>query len=96
MTIQELKNLSERDFVARIQGNNVLEAIDNQHTIPMTIDDFLKHCTACGGDWGRMLLTGIYKLYPEVYNAIPDALHGQAFVTLSLCSTFSINNCKKY
>ena len=27
MTIQELKNLSERDFVARIWGNNVLEAI---------------------------------------------------------------------
>ena len=86
MTIQKLKNLSEHDFVARIWGNNVL---DNQHTIPMTINDFLKHCTTCGGDWGRMLLTGI----PRSIQCHPwDALHGQAFV---LCSTFSLNNCKK-
>lgn len=90
MTIQELKNLSERDFVAHIWGNNVLEAIDNQHTIPMTIDDFLKHCTACGGDWGRMLLTGIYKLYPEVYNAIPENMG--RFAWAGICDTLTLLN----
>lgn len=31
MTIQELKNLSERDFVARIWDNNVLEAAYYPH-----------------------------------------------------------------
>ena len=37
-----------------------------------TFDDFLKHCTACGGDWGQMFLTGIKALWPSVYDAIPD------------------------
>ena len=72
MTIQELSNLSARDFVAELWGNNVLAVIDCQDTKPMTMDDFLLHCTACGGDWGAMFLTGIKALYPDVYDAIPD------------------------
>lgn len=34
--------------------------------------EFLDHCTACGGNWGGMLLTGIHKLYPAVWDIIPD------------------------
>lgn len=34
--------------------------------------DFLNHCTACGGNWGGMFLSGIRALYPEVWEAIPE------------------------
>ena len=40
---------------------------------------FLEHCTACGGNWGGMLLSGIRKLYPEVWDAIPGVLGAYAF-----------------
>lgn len=42
------------------------------NTFNGTCKDFLSHCTACGGDWGAMLLTGINELWPKVYEAIPD------------------------
>lgn len=90
MTIQELKNLSERDFIAHIWGNTVLTAIDNQTTVPITMDDFLKHCTACGGNWGGMLLTGLKELYPEVYNAIPDDMGH--FAWRGICDTLTLLN----
>ena len=40
---------------------------------------FLEHCTACGGNWCGMLLSGIRKLYPEVWDAIPGVLGAYAF-----------------
>lgn len=72
-----LDQLADDDFLVacwKEDGIKVLETINAQSTTPMTMDDFLLHCTACGGDWGGMLLTGIKALYPEVYNAIPDEM----------------------
>ena len=54
------------------QGKRVIKACKSINAQPMTFKDFLNHCTACGGNWGGMLLTGINKLYPHVYNTIPD------------------------
>ena len=88
MTIQELNALSDRDFISHFWGNDVLTAIDNQHTTPMTMDEFLKHCAACGGNWGGMLLTGLNELYPEVYNAIPDDMGYLAW--RCICTTVSL------
>lgn len=45
---------------------------------------FLEHCIACGGNWGGMLLSGIRKLYPEVWDAIPEDLGVYAFS--NICS----------
>lgn len=72
MTIDQLNTLSDRDYLAHLWGESVLNVIDAQHKIPMSFDEFLTHCTACGGNWGGMLLTGIRKFYPEVWEAIPD------------------------
>ena len=36
--------------------------------------EFLKYCTACGGNWSGMLLSGIKALYPAVYAALPEKL----------------------
>ena len=33
----------------------------------MTVRLFLDHCTACGGDWVSMLLSGIKECYPDDY-----------------------------
>lgn len=90
MTIQELKNLSERDFISYFWGNAVLTVIDNQTTTPMTMDEFLSHCTTCGGNWGGMLLTGLKELYPEVYDAIPDNMGMFAF--RCICDTLTLLN----
>lgn len=88
MTAQQLANLSERDFIAHIWGNAVLEAIDRQTTTPMTMNDFLSHCTACGGNWGGMLLTGLQELYPKVYDAIPDDMG--MFAWRCICDTITL------
>lgn len=50
----------------------VIREINNQHQFNGTGKEFLNHCTACGGNWGGMLLTGVREIYPSVYDAIPD------------------------
>lgn len=44
--------------------------------------EFLDHCTACGGNWAGMLLTGIRKLYPTVWDAIPDNMGTNPFACI--------------
>lgn len=53
-------------------GNSVIAACAKVEPFNGTIAEFLDHCTTCGGNWGGMLLTGIHKLYPDVWDAIPD------------------------
>ena len=33
----------------------------------MTMNEFMQNCSACGGNWGAMLLTGIKRVFPEYY-----------------------------
>ena len=56
-------------------GRNVAKIISsdtNKYELRMSAGEFLQHCSACGGNWGGMLLTGIKRLAPEVWEAIPD------------------------
>ena len=36
----------------------------------MTVRLFLDHCSACGGDWVSMLLSGIKECYPDDYDRL--------------------------
>lgn len=45
---------------------------------------FLDYCTAFGGNWGGMLLSGIRELYPEVWDAIPEDMG--VFAWACICS----------
>jgi hypothetical protein len=63
-------------------GKKVLEAIARQDVKAMTGDEFLSHCTACGGNWGGMLLTGIKELYPEVWEVISNSMGKNAFFVI--------------
>lgn len=38
----------------------------------MTRTEFLNSCTACGGNWTAMLMSGIKQCFPEKYEAMPD------------------------
>ena len=38
----------------------------------MTGKEFLNNCTACGGNWTAMLLTGIKCCFPKEYEAMED------------------------
>lgn len=55
----------------------------------MTFDEFLDKCTACGGNWTAMILSGIKNVAPEVYAALPDASYRfdeACFIAQHLCS----------
>ena len=70
------------DYVRSEWGAAVIKEAFLTPTKPMTFDEFSKHCTACGGDWGAMLLSGVHELYPEVWDAIPSAMGAHAFATI--------------
>ena len=64
-------------------GKRVIEAIFNldDHNLVrgMSMREFLQSCTACGGNWGGMLLSGIKRLCPTVWNIIPNDMGTHAW-----------------
>ena len=55
----------------------------------MTLDTFMKHCTACGGNWTAMIITGIKEVAPGVYDQMPDRTYEfdeVCFIANHLCS----------
>lgn len=66
-------------------GEKVIAECGKCEPLNMTSKEFFDECTACGGNWGGMLLTGIKKLRPTVWEAIPDDMGDLAFGCL--CST---------
>lgn len=75
-------------------GKRVIEAIFNMdgdtiNARGMTMEEFLQSCTACGGNWGGMLLSGIKRLFPTVWDVIPNDMDVHAWTcicyTLMLC-----------
>lgn len=60
-------------------GIKVVEACKKHNPIG-EFKIFLDKCTACGGDWGQMMLTGIKDCAPDVWDAIPDKMGSFAFV----------------
>ena len=54
----------------------------------MTLTEFFEHCTPCGGDWTRMIMTGIEKLAPDIWDAMPDRTYSfdeVSFIANHLC-----------
>lgn len=60
-------------------GENVVAECFKANTRKMSCNDFLENCSACGGNWGGMLLTGVKRLYPEVWDAIPNDMGHNAW-----------------
>ena len=78
----------------KFDGIAILKYIDTLLEIPhMSYDDFLSRCTACGGNWSAMLLSGIKDRYPIIYNLIPAKMGttgNEAFFTL--CELLNLLN----
>ena len=60
-------------------GEKVVEQCFHADTEEMSCDKFLNNCSACGGNWGGMLMTGIKNLYPKVYDIIPEDMGAHAW-----------------
>jgi len=77
--------LDSFDTIRERWGDAVAEEIIKAKCKPMSFNDYLSnHCIACGGDWGKLLLSGVHELYPEVWNAIPDDMGINCFSTITL------------
>lgn len=54
--------------IENVSCNKLLEMYEVILGVPhMTLKEFLNHCTACGGDWVSMLLSGVKECYPDEY-----------------------------
>ena len=62
-----------------VYGERVIAETVRAERKPMTLKQFLDNCTACGGHWGGMLLTGVDTLWHDVRDAIPDHMGVQAW-----------------
>lgn len=39
----------------------------------MSMSEYLSnHCTACGGNWTQMLMSGIKSTFPKLWDSMPD------------------------
>lgn len=45
----------------------------------MTMNEFIQNCSACGGNWGAMLLTGIKRVFPEHYSEVEEHYNSMDF-----------------
>lgn len=74
------------------KGKKVLYECAKSTPFSGTLDDFLNECTACGGNWCGMFLSGIKKIWPNVYDAIPDNMGANAF--FCICYILSLLSVK--
>ena len=78
MTYTEMMKMYQ--MLSERWGDEVVLAIHNApKQTGMKFETFLDYCTACGGDWGGMLLTGVKHFWPEVYDATPDNMGHHAW-----------------
>ena len=65
-------------------GERVLAEVAKIDKVEMSMDEFLDHCYACGGNWGGMLLSGIKELWPQIWDAIPERMGHRAWICLNV------------
>lgn len=70
-------------------GEKVVTTCIRQNPLNITLTQFLDHAIACGGNLNGMLLTGLKRLRPEVWEVIPNDMGplaiGGVVATLILC-----------
>lgn len=88
--------MADIDFLTQEWGEEVVSELKwwaEVERAEMPFTEFLTHCTACGGNWGGMLLTGIHELLPHIYDTIPEHMGKNAWAclceTLALCGVIT-------
>lgn len=79
MLSEEIKQLSNHDFLAQAwdkqTADSIFALIHDTPRYEISFLDFCRNdCTACGGNWGGMLLTGIKHKWPQIWETIPEDL----------------------
>lgn len=92
-TSKQIKEMNSTETLIALWKNDGVAVVDECMTYatthePMEMKEFLSHCTACGGNWGGMFLSGIKALAPEIYDAIPDNMTDYSF--LCLCEVLAL------
>ena len=64
-------------------GDAVIWECMRAYKQPQPFSEFLNNCTACGGNWVAMMLSGISRIAPRVYDAIPQNMGLNVIVTLT-------------
>lgn len=58
-------------------GNNIINAAFNDHS-KITFSEFMSECKGCDGDWVAIILSGMERVYPEVYSSLPPIFGQEA------------------
>lgn len=74
-----------KDQIRSCWNEEVVIECEKLVPLNMNFKEFLDHCSACGGNWGGMLLVGLKKLRPTVWDLIPDDMGIYAWQCI--CST---------
>ena len=100
MTVDQLTQLTPDEYVVANWGEagiKIVELISTKYKDNplMDLDEFLDHCTACGGNWGGMFLTGIQELFPDVWELIPEHMGVFAFSVIGdVLNLLNVKNTK--
>lgn len=83
--IENAKDLLIEEWGA--DGVKVIQATKKVKKFDGTLNEFLDNCTACGGNFTGMYLTGLEKLYPSVVETIPTHLGKNSFYCICAIMT---------
>ena len=92
-TLNELEELSSEEFLVAcwgIDGLALVKVCKALNPPAMSRREFISHCTACGGNWCGMYLTGIIELYPLIWDLIPSDMGIFSFA--AICELMNLLN----
>ena len=83
---EEIMNQAKEDIKKKWPKNAeaVLDACNKAEKFQGAGSEFMDQCIACGGNLVGMLISGIRKLWPEVYSALPDSIGDDGFESFYL------------
>ena len=58
-------------------GKNIINAAFKEHE-KLTFESFMSECKGCDGDWVAIILSGMERVYPEVYSTLPPIFGQEA------------------
>lgn len=58
-------------------GKDIVNAAFKEHS-KITFSEFMCACKGCDGDWVAIILSGMERIYPEVYSTLPTIFGQEA------------------
>lgn len=58
-------------------GKDIINAAFKEHE-KLSFGGFMSECEGCDGDWVKIILSGMERIYPEVYSTLPPIFGEEA------------------